>query len=94
MAKPLRVNTIRTWDRADVAIGVLVTLAVFVAGLLWAKWMPYLAKAVTAQRTHHWSGSSILTVGGARADRPTWHAATTFFQAYVASIWPRWWWRC
>jgi uncharacterized protein len=71
-----------------VTIGVLVTLAVFVAGLLWAKWMPYAAKALRAQRTHHWSGSSILTVGGVRAgDGPTWHAAATFFHAYFLSIW-------
>ena len=88
MAAPLRVNAIRIPGRAGVAIGVGVTLAMFVAGLLWAKWMPYSAKALKAQRTHHWSGSSILTVGGVRAgDAPTWHAATTFFHAYFLSIW-------
>lgn len=58
-------------------------------GLLWAKWAPYLAKASTAQRTHQWSGSSILAVGGVRAgDGPSWRAATTFFHAYLLSIWP------
>jgi hypothetical protein len=89
MATPLKVNTIRIWRQPDAAIGVLFTLAVFVAGLLWAKWMPYLAKAVRAHRTHHWSASSILGAGGVHAgDRPTWHAATTFFHAYVSSIWP------
>ncbi len=88
MAAPLRVNAIRIPGRAGVAIGVGVTLAMFVAGLLWAKWMPYSVKALKAQRTHHWSGSSILTVGGVRAgDAPTWHAATTFFHAYFLSIW-------
>ncbi|WAC89676.1 permease [Mycobacterium sp. Aquia_213] len=75
--------------RTSVTIGVLVTLGVFVVGLLWAKWTPYVGKALAAQRTHHWSGSSILAVGGVRAgDAPTWHAATTFFHAYFASIWP------
>ena len=54
MAAPLSVNTIRAQGRAGVTIGVVVTLAVFVAGLIWAKWMPYAAKAVRAQRTHHW----------------------------------------
>jgi uncharacterized protein len=88
MAAPLRVNAIRIPGRAGVAIGVGVTLAMFVAGLLWAKWMPYSVKALKARRTHHWSGSSILTVGGVRAgDAPTWHAATTFFHAYFLSIW-------
>jgi uncharacterized protein len=75
--------------RARVTIGVLVALGVFVAGLLWAKWMPYLGKAFSAQRTHHWKGSSILAVGGVHAgDGPTWHAATTFFHAYFLAIWP------
>ncbi|WP_118914734.1 permease [Mycobacterium shigaense] len=75
--------------RATVAIGVLFTVAVFVVGLLWAKWAPYLAKALKAQRTRHWSGSSILGVGGVHpGDGPTWHAATTFFTTYLSSIWP------
>ncbi len=79
----------RTRGRVRVTTGVLITLAVFVVGLLWAKWTPYIAKALAAQRTHHWPGSSILAVGGVRAgDSPTWHAATTFFHGYFASIWP------
>lgn len=89
MATPLKAKAIRSRHRADVATGVFLALAVFVAGLLWAKWMPYAAKAVVARRSHHWSGSSILKVGGVCAgDPPTWHAATTFFHAYVSSIWP------
>jgi uncharacterized protein len=88
MAPPLKVNTIRISGRAGATIGILVTLVVFVAGLLWAKWMPYAAKGLTVQRTHHWSGSSILAVGGVRSgDGPTWHAATTFSHTYFSSIW-------
>jgi uncharacterized membrane protein YraQ (UPF0718 family) len=88
MATRRKVNSLRTRGRAEVAIGVSVTLVVFVAGLLWAKWMPYAAKAAKADRTHHWSGSNVLTVGGVHAgDAPTWHAAATFFHAYVLSIW-------
>jgi uncharacterized membrane protein YraQ (UPF0718 family) len=75
-------------SRRTMLIGVLLTLAVSVVGLLWAKWMPYAAKAASAGHTHHWSGSDILRVGGVRAgDAPSWHAATSFFLAYVASIW-------
>lgn len=86
---PLKGNAIHTDRRANVAAGVLVALALFVVGLLWAKWLPYAGKAATAHRTHHWPGSSVLTVGGVHpGDRPTWHAAATFFRAYVASIWP------
>ncbi|WP_082959000.1 permease [Mycobacterium sp. E3198] len=88
MAAPLSVNAIRAPGRAAVALGAAVTLTVFVAGLLWAKWLPYAAKALRAQRTEHWSASNILTVGGVRAgDGPTWHAATTFFHTYFLSIW-------
>ncbi|OBI33712.1 permease [Mycobacterium sp. E1386] len=89
MAMPLEGNAIHAGRRGNVAIGVFVALALFVAGLLWAKWLPYAGKAAMAHRTHHWSGSSVLTVGGVQpGDRPTWHAAATFFHAYVASIWP------
>jgi uncharacterized protein len=71
------------------AFGVLLCATVFVVGLSWAKWMPYATKAVNLSRTHHWPGSDILTVGGVHAgDAPTWHAAVTFFDAYVSSIWP------
>lgn len=89
MATPLKPNAFRLRERADVATGVFVALAVFVAGLLWAKWMPYVAKALRVRHSHHWSGSSILSVGGVRpGDHPSWHAAATFFHAYVSSIWP------
>jgi hypothetical protein len=88
MAGPLRVSTIGLQGRVGIAMGVVVTSAVFLAGLLWAKWLPYAAKALRAQRTHHWSGSSILSVGGVHTgDGPTWHASTTFFHAYFSSIW-------
>lgn len=88
VAAPSSVNAMRVQGRWGAAAGVVVTLIVVVTGLLWAKWTPYAAKALTARQTHHWPGSNILTVGGVRAgDGPTWHAATTFFHAYVLSIW-------
>jgi uncharacterized protein len=76
-------------DRRATAIGVGVTLVVALAGLTWAKWEPYLHKAFAAAQTHAWPGSGILTTGGVRAgDAPSWHAASTFFAAYVGAIWP------
>lgn len=76
-------------SRRMLVAGVAVTAAVLVAGLTWAKWMPYLAKATAAARTHAWPGKDILSVGGVRAgDSPTWSAATSFFQAYASAIWP------
>lgn len=74
--------------RATVA-GAAVTLLVAGAGLTWAKWMPYVGKALHAAHTGQWSGSDILHTGGVTAgDGPSWHAATTFFTAYVGAIWP------
>lgn len=89
MAKPLPVKAIGTLQRTDVAFGVLFASAVFVTGLLWAKWLPYVTKAMSAGRTHHWSGRNILTAGSVHAgDSPSWRAAATFFHAYWSSIWP------
>ncbi|AFM19896.1 putative permease [Mycolicibacterium chubuense NBB4] len=71
------------------AAGLLLCAAVFVVGLSWAKWMHYSSKAVDLGQTHRWPGSDILATGGVTAgDPPSWHAAATFFHAYVASIWP------
>lgn len=76
-------------SRRALIAGVAVTVAVLVAGLLWAKWLPYVAKATAAARSHHWPGSDILRVGGVRpGDPPSWHAATVFFDAYLTAIWP------
>lgn len=75
--------------RRATAAGVVVTVVVAVVGLTWAKWAPYLGKAVAASRTHEWAGHDILTVGGVQAgDAPSWHAASAFFDAYVGAIWP------
>ncbi|KMO80008.1 permease [Mycolicibacterium obuense] len=69
--------------------GIVVTLFVAVAGLTWAKWVPYVGKALHAARTGQWSGSDILRTGGVAAgDGPSWHAATAFLTAYVGAIWP------
>ncbi|SPX96201.1 putative permease [Mycolicibacterium chubuense] len=69
--------------------GVVVTVVVAAVGLIWAKWEPYLGKAFAAARTHEWTGKDILAVGGVQAgDAPSWHAATTFFSAYLGAIWP------
>ncbi|GFG48628.1 permease [Mycolicibacterium agri] len=76
-------------SRRALIAGTLLTVAVFVVGLTWAKWLPYTHKALAAAQNHHWSGSDIMGVGGVHAgDAPSWHAATTFFHAYTASIWP------
>ncbi|UMB69494.1 permease [Mycobacterium paraterrae] len=88
MTAPLSVKTVREGRHAGTVASAAVTLAVIVPGLLWAKWVPYAHKAATLFRTRRWPGSDILAVGGVHVgDRPSWHAATTFFQAYLASVW-------
>jgi uncharacterized membrane protein YraQ (UPF0718 family) len=82
-------STAAVGSRWATAAGVAVTVVVGVAGLTWAKWVPYVGKAFDAARTHEWAGSNILTAGGVAAgDAPSWHAATTFFHAYVGAVWP------
>ncbi|WP_245234066.1 permease [Mycobacterium sp. PS03-16] len=85
----MRAASDRIRAHPGVAAGVVLVAAVFVGGLLWAKWVPYATKVVDLARTHQWPGADILTVGGVRSgDAPTWPAATTFFTGYVGSIWP------
>ena len=68
--------------------GVVLVVVLAAVALLWAKWLPYTAKAAGLGTSHHWSGSSILTVGGVRpGDAPTWAAATSFLSAYVTAVW-------
>jgi uncharacterized membrane protein YraQ (UPF0718 family) len=77
-----------TPPRRVAAAGVLLAVVVAAAALLWAKWLPYEAKAVTLRGTHTWDGSSVLAVGNVHpGDAPTWSAATTFFSTYVQAIW-------
>jgi uncharacterized membrane protein YraQ (UPF0718 family) len=67
-------------------VGVLTALALLVAGLLWAKWLPYADKARGLSATGTWSGSSIF-----RASRPegapSLAGAVDFSRAYFASVW-------
>src|SRR3954453_4638191 len=75
-------------SRRTAAAGVLLAVVVAAAALLWAKWLPYEAKAVTLRGTHTWDGGSVLAVGNVHpGDAPTWSAATTFFSTYVQAIW-------
>jgi uncharacterized protein len=68
--------------------GVLVAAVVFVVALLWAKWLPYAARASSLHESGGWSGSSVLSVGGVRpGDAPSWNAAISFTSAYIEAVW-------
>ncbi|WP_018549511.1 permease [Streptomyces sp. LaPpAH-108] len=74
--------------RAPLLTGFLVAVVVFVVVLLWAKWLPYTAKAVGLNESHTWSGSSILGVGGVQpGEAPSRHAAVSFLVAYLVAVW-------
>ncbi|MFI6070658.1 permease [Actinoplanes sp. NPDC051343] len=75
-------------SRTVATSGVLIAVAVAVAGLLWAKWWPYQAKARGLATTHTWAGSGIFGAGGVHpGDAPSWSAATSFTSAYLQAIW-------
>lgn len=68
--------------------GVVIAAVVFVAVLLWSKWVPYTGQALRAAGSGTWSGSSVLEVGGVRpGDPPSWQAATSFAVAYGQAVW-------
>lgn len=64
---------------------VAVFAVVLVAGLLWAKWLPYVDRIGQLGRTHAWPGTNPLTVGdGQSAFADAW----TFTVGYFMAVWP------
>lgn len=68
-------------------VGVLILAALFVAGLTWAKWLPYADKASGLGDTHTWSGGAIFAEAGAPGAAPTLSGAWEFTTAYFSSVW-------
>src|SRR5690348_7893823 len=67
-------------------VGLAVLVAVLVAGLMWAKWLPYAAKAGGLADSRAWSGSSIFSAAGSGHSAPiagAWHFTTT----YLVAVW-------
>lgn len=68
--------------------GVAIAAAVFVAVLLWSKWLPYTDRTLDALGSGTWSGSNVLGVEGVQpGDPPSWQAATSFVVAYGQAVW-------
>jgi uncharacterized protein len=77
-----------TPPRRAALAGLLLAAVVAAVALLWAKWLPYSARAASVWRSGHWSGSSLLAVGGVHpGDAPTWHAAWSFTTVYAGAVW-------
>jgi uncharacterized protein len=68
-------------------IGVTVLAVLLVLGLVWAKWLPYLAKAGTLADTRTWSGSPIFSAAGHAGAAPSVAGALDFARDYGAAIW-------
>lgn len=58
-------------------VGAGLLLVVLVAGLLWAKWLPYAEKTRALDATRSWSGQSLFSASG----------AWSFWSTYAASVW-------
>ncbi|HEY3683601.1 MAG TPA: permease [Streptosporangiaceae bacterium] len=69
-------------------VGVSVLGVLLVAGLAWAKWVPYAGKIGALSGTHAWPGGAIFASSGNPGAAPTFAGAWHFTVAYFQSIWP------
>jgi uncharacterized membrane protein YraQ (UPF0718 family) len=73
--------------RTTTVVGVLLFLAVLVAMLAWAKWVPY-AHKIPATAASGSLGVSILTGKQATPPSPSLQAAISYTVTYLGAIWP------
>ncbi|QIR68832.1 permease [Kocuria sp. KD4] len=64
--------------------GLALTLGILVAGLLWAKWLPYDLKAHKLAETGVWDGKAIF---GAAGSTPSLQGAFDFTVVYLKAVW-------
>jgi uncharacterized membrane protein YraQ (UPF0718 family) len=69
-------------------LGLAVFAALLIAGLLWAKWVPYEHRLGVISSTDAYPGSSLLDAAGAAGDGPSLRAGWDFTTAYMRAIWP------
>lgn len=67
--------------------GLIITLLILAAGLLWAKWLPYELKAHTLAETGTWEGKAIFGAAGAPGAAPSFQGAFDFTIAYLTAVW-------
>src|SRR6185437_11258331 len=67
--------------------GLLVLVLVFIAGLAWAKWIPYGQKAAKLNGTRSWSGGPLLADAGKPGALPTFSGAWHFTWIYFQEVW-------
>ncbi|MGH3244634.1 MAG: permease [Trebonia sp.] len=90
MAAAESVDSAQVAQRGKLLIGVagvLVLAVVFVAGLLWAKWIPYGQKVGKLGDTHTWSGGALFADSGKPGALPTFSGAWHFTWIYLQEVW-------
>lgn len=90
MAAVDSVDSARIAPRGKLLIGltgVLILVVVFVAGLLWAKWIPYGQKAGRLSDSHAWSGGTMFADSGTPGALPTFSGAWHFTWIYFQEVW-------
>jgi uncharacterized membrane protein YraQ (UPF0718 family) len=90
MAAVESVDSARITPRGKLLIGIaglLVLAVVFLAGLAWAKWIPYGQKASKLASTHSWSGGTMFADSGTPGALPTFSGAWHFTWSYFQEVW-------
>lgn len=90
MAAAESVDTVRETPRGRLFLGVAgvaVLAVVFIAGLTWAKWIPYAQKASHLGDTHKWSGGIMFADSGRPGSAPALSGAWHFTTAYINDVW-------
>jgi len=90
MAAVESVDSTRAAPRRKLLIGMaglLVLAVVFIAGLAWAKWIPYAQKASKLAGTHSWSGTTMFSDSGKPGALPTFSGAWHFTWVYFQEVW-------
>jgi uncharacterized protein len=90
MAAVESADSARVAARGKLLIGVaglVVLAAVFIAGLSWAKWIPYGQKADKLSSTHSWSGGTMFADSGKPGTLPTFSGAWHFTWIYFQEVW-------
>jgi uncharacterized membrane protein YraQ (UPF0718 family) len=75
-------------SRRGALVGVAVVAGLLIAGLLWAKWVPYVQRFDVVRATDAYPGSSLLDAAGAAGDGPSLRAGWDFTTTYMRAIWP------
>lgn len=85
---PVRAQEVRWQDPRRVGLlGVTILAALFVAGIAWAKWVPYTDKTLGLADTRVWDGAPIFLASGDPGAGPSLVGAWHFTADYFAAVW-------